>query len=93
MRQHTALILSVKTNINVIATFYVIVMSDEPLGQQILKHLQEVYPMDKSIEEISQALGIGRDTVSKYVRVLQAEGKVIKKRTIGSAKMFVFKQE
>lgn len=68
-------------------------MSDEPLGQRILKHLEEVYPEDKSIEEISQALEIGRDTVSKYVKVLQAEGKVEKKREIGRAKMFVYKQE
>ena len=42
----------------------------------VLKLLEEVYPQDLPISEIAKRLGISRNTTSKYVAILEAEGKI-----------------
>ncbi len=44
--------------------------------------------LDLSIGEISEKTGISRDTVSKYVSVLKAEGKIELSRNVGNAKLY-----
>ena len=54
----------------------------------ILNAIQEEFPKDLSIQEISDKTHISRETVSKYILVLEAEEKIIKTREIGKAKMY-----
>lgn len=44
--------------------------------------------LDLSIGEISERTNISRDTVSKYVSVLKAEGKIKLSRNVGNAKLY-----
>lgn len=53
---------------------------------RILEFLRSVYPEDLPIKEVANRLGISRATVSKYVAVLEVEGKVIC-RMVGKAKL------
>lgn len=53
---------------------------------RILELLRSVYPEDLPIKEVAKRLGISRATVSKYVAVLEAEGRVICRR-VGKAKL------
>jgi predicted transcriptional regulator len=43
---------------------------------------------DMSIQEIADDSGISRETVSKYVGILEAEGKIRLSRIIGKAKLY-----
>ncbi|MGB9022371.1 MAG: HTH domain-containing protein [Candidatus Bathyarchaeia archaeon] len=56
---------------------------------KILDYLRKSAPKDLSIEELAQATGIHRNTVSKYVYALEREGKIMTVRTVGNAKMYV----
>ena len=59
--------------------------------ERVLKLLEEVYPQDLPISEIAKRLGISRNTASKYVAILEAEGK-IECRFIGKAKLCKIKK-
>jgi predicted transcriptional regulator len=48
--------------------------------------LKKVYPDGLTVKEIANMLGISRTTASKYVAVLEAEGKIIRRR-VGRAKL------
>jgi DNA-binding IclR family transcriptional regulator len=52
----------------------------------VLELLKQVYPLDLSIKEIARRLGVSRVTVSKYVAVLEGEGRV-ECRIVGRAKL------
>jgi DNA-binding IclR family transcriptional regulator len=47
---------------------------------EILELLKKVYPDGLTIKENAQMLGVSRTTASKYVVVLEAEGKIICRR-------------
>ena len=59
--------------------------------ERVLKLLEEVYPQDLPISEIAKRLGISRNTASKYVAILETEGK-IECRFIGKAKLCKIKK-
>ncbi len=54
----------------------------------ILNAIKKEFPIDLSIQEIADKTNISRETVSKYILVLEAEGKIVKTREIGKAKMY-----
>jgi DNA-binding IclR family transcriptional regulator len=60
----------------------------EDAEQKILRCLQEVYPKDLSIEEISDLTKLHRNTTSKYVYSLCKQGTIKVTRQIGRAKMY-----
>lgn len=62
------------------------------IARQILELLQKEYPKDFSIEEISAALGIHRNTISKYIYGLEMAQSIKCSRTIGRAKMYSYKR-
>lgn len=62
----------------------------EDVKERVLGLLKKVYPLDLSIKEIAGRLGVSRVTVSKYVAVLEAEGK-IECRVVGRAKLYRLK--
>ncbi len=43
---------------------------------------------DFSLQEIADGTGLNRNTVSKYVLILEAERKLIQTRTVGHAKLY-----
>jgi DNA-binding IclR family transcriptional regulator len=53
---------------------------------KVLELLRSVYPEDLPIKEVAKRLGISRATASKYVAVLEVEGKIICRR-VGKAKL------
>jgi len=55
--------------------------------EQILNHLREA-SIDRSIKEIAKATGINRNTVSKYLNVLQERRQVKLERRVGRAQMY-----
>lgn len=64
------------------------VSNEEDTKMKILKVLEEAAPQDLSIQEIADKAGVSRETASKYVMILEAEGKIKKTRQIGKAKMY-----
>ena len=64
----------------------------EKRENKILDCLRKAAPKDLSIEEISQATQIGRDTVSKYVYALEKEGRITPSREVGRAKFYLVKE-
>jgi DNA-binding Lrp family transcriptional regulator len=66
-------------------------MSKE-IKEKIIKELEKVFPCDLSITEIAEKVGISDITASKYVSVLQAEGKIEVSRRIGNAVLFRLKK-
>lgn len=59
--------------------------------EKILKELKNVYPCDLSLGEIAKKIGVSDITASKYVSVLQAEGKIEISRKIGNAVLYRIK--
>jgi DNA-binding IclR family transcriptional regulator len=55
-------------------------MSVRDVKGEVLGLLKKVYPDSLTIKEIAQMLGVSRTTTSKYVAVLEGEGKVICRR-------------
>ena len=60
--------------------------------KEILDCLKKAAPKDLSIEEISAATGIHRNTVSKYVFALVGQGKVILQGSWETAKLYTVKE-
>jgi len=60
--------------------------------QKVLACLRKSAPKDMSIEELAEATKLHRNTVSKYVAILEAGRKIIMTRTLGNAKMFKLKE-
>jgi DNA-binding IclR family transcriptional regulator len=58
----------------------------------ILDCIKKAAPRDLSIEEVSKATGIGRDTVSKYIYGLEKAGKIALTREVGRAKFYAVKE-
>ena len=66
-------------------------MPNEKLNakQKIFNALKEISPKDSSIQEIADLTKISRETVSKYVGILEAENKIKLAREVGKAKMYI----
>ena len=66
----------------------------EDLKNKILQVLDKVYttPGDLSIGEIAKAAGVSDITASKYVSVLEAEGKIEISRKVGKAVFYRIKR-
>ena len=54
----------------------------------VFRIIQKVYPNDISIQEIADQSHVSRDTVSKYMLVLAAEGKIQVVKQVGKAKLY-----
>ncbi|KKM81906.1 hypothetical protein LCGC14_1325140 [marine sediment metagenome] len=63
-------------------------MSDPIIKQKILKMLENRYPKDFSIKEIAEELHHNRGTISTYLKVLVAEGKIYITRTYGKMNLY-----
>jgi len=59
--------------------------------EEILEALEKA-GRDQSIQEIADLTHISRDTVSKYIGILEAEGKIEMTREIGRAKLYSSKK-
>ena len=58
------------------------------IGKKILQFLEENYPKDFSIQEISDNLKIHRNTVSIHLRILKALKLVKLSRKLGTSKLY-----
>lgn len=63
-------------------------MLNPKIKQDIIQFLQENFPKDFNIQEIANNVKVHRNTVSTYVKVLVAEGKLIVTRTMGKINLF-----
>ena len=63
-------------------------LSEDEIKRRVVDCLQKEPHRDMSINEIANSIGINRNTISKYLAVLYAEGAIIKSRTVGRAKFF-----
>jgi len=68
-------------------------MSDPELKKRIIQFLKDSYPKDFNIQEVADELGIHRNTMSTYLKVLHAEKKITLSRKIGKMNMYVFEKE
>ena len=59
--------------------------------EEILEALEKA-GRDLSIQEIADLTHISRDTVSKYIGILEAEAKIEMAREIGRARMYCAKK-
>ena len=57
----------------------------EDKKRRILCELDKIYPLDLSIKEVSQHLGISSPTASTYLRILEAKGEIEVSRKVGNA--------
>jgi DNA-binding IclR family transcriptional regulator len=64
----------------------------EDVKGRVLELLKQAYPLDLPIKEMARRLGISRTTASKYVAVLEAEGR-IECRVVGRAELYRLKQD
>lgn len=64
----------------------------EDTKQRILRVLEEAYPKDLSIREVSMKAGMSHYTASMYLKILVAEGKVEFSREVGKAKFYKVKK-
>jgi DNA-binding IclR family transcriptional regulator len=63
-------------------------MSNPEIKTKILKFLSQNYPKDFTISEIVEEVKYHRTTVSKYVEVLKAEGKIVITRNFGKINLY-----
>lgn len=62
--------------------------NEENSKQKIFEVIEKAGSQDLSIQEIAEISGLSRETVSKYVGILEAEKKIALTRRIGKAKMY-----
>ena len=66
----------------------IIAMSDPEVKKKVTDFLKRERPKDFNIQEIADEIKMHRNSVSTYVKVLVAEGKIIISRTIGKINMY-----
>jgi len=64
------------------------IKNEEYTKKKVLDAIRKASPKDVSIHEIAGMTKLSRETVSKYVGILKAEGKIKLTRKIGKAKLF-----
>jgi len=60
---------------------------------KVLKTLEEAYPQDLCIGEVAKATNLSRPTVSTWLKVLEAEGKIEVSRKVGKAIFYRIKKK
>lgn len=61
--------------------------------QKILEQIKKAHPLDLSLKEIAKATQMSRITVSKYLGILKAEGKIEVARRIGNVVLYRIKKQ
>jgi biotin operon repressor len=56
--------------------------------KDVLEAIQKADPPYVTIQDIANNTGLSRETVSKYMMVLEAEGKIRVTKKIGKAKLY-----
>jgi len=59
---------------------------ESEIKERILMVLEQAYPLDLSVKEVAKRAGVSKETASKYIAVLEAEGR-IECRHVGRAKL------
>ena len=65
----------------------------ENTKEKIRKELEKAHPTDLSIGEVAKKTGFSRPTVSTYLKVLEAEGKIEVSRKVGRAVLYRLKKK
>lgn len=65
-------------------------MSNPVIKQKILTILKESFPKDFTIQEVANATGVHRNTISTYLKVMNAEKKVVITRKIGKINLYSY---
>jgi DNA-binding transcriptional ArsR family regulator len=65
----------------------------EDKKQRVLKELEKAHPSDLSIGEVAEKTKLSRTTVSMYLKVLEAEGKIEISRKVGRAIFYKLKRK
>lgn len=65
----------------------------EDKKQKIFEELEKTHPTDLSIGEVAKKTGLSRTTVSTYLKVLEAEGKIELSRKVGRALLYRLKKK
>lgn len=60
--------------------------------EKVLKVLYEAYPLDLSISEVAKRAKISKPTASTWLKILEAEGKIVLFRKVGKAKFYRIKK-
>ena len=63
-------------------------MSDQKIRKDIINMLTKEYPKDFSIKEVADKIGYNRQTISKYLQVLKAEGRIHITRNFGKINLY-----
>jgi len=63
-------------------------MRNKSTKEIVLEAIKKSNPPYVTIQDISNATKLSRETVSKYMLVLEAEGKIRVTKIIGKAKLF-----
>lgn len=66
-------------------------MSDPKVKKKIIDFLRVQYPKDFNIQEIADKIEMHRNSVSTYMKVLVAEGKIEISRKFGKITLYCFK--
>lgn len=61
---------------------------DKDTKQKILDAIKKANPPYVTIQDIADQTKISRETVSKYMMVLEAEGKIKVTKQVGKAKLY-----
>ena len=75
--------------LNISLQYYVLIQSMRKTTKQIvLDAIKKANPPYVTIQDIADATKMSRETVSKYMLVLEAENKIKVTKTIGKAKLY-----
>lgn len=76
--------------LNISLQYYVLIqsMKNKSTKEIILDAIRKADPPYVTIQDIADATKISRETVSKYMLVLEAEGKIKVTKVIGKAKLY-----
>jgi DNA-binding Lrp family transcriptional regulator len=68
-------------------------IGEDEIKRRIISLLQKQSPTDLSIKDIAAAIGVGRNTASKYLAILEAQGKIRMTRRMDRAKLYAMPSE
>jgi len=60
--------------------------------RKVLEALSKAYPLDLSITEVAKRAKVSKPTASTWLKVLEAEGKIVLSRRVGKAKFYRIKK-
>ena len=79
--------------LNISLQYYVLIqsMGNKSTKEKIFDAIKKADPPYVTIQDIADTTKISRETVSKYMLVLEAESKIKVTKKIGKAKLYVVK--